>query len=132
MYNVPSNTGVEFPLEAIFKLAKHPNIIGYKDSGGNVSNPIVYERESLIRVWMYDKIDWKHLLCLLTEEFYYKMSTVFSCLLLIYLIHVTDTHFPVTDTHFHATDMHYHMMTPHRHTLSYDYITDTHFYRMTS
>lgn len=37
MYNVPSNTGVEFPLDAIIKLAEHPNVIGYKDSSGNVS-----------------------------------------------------------------------------------------------
>ena len=36
LYNVPSNTGIEFPLEAIFELSKHPNIYGLKDSGGNV------------------------------------------------------------------------------------------------
>lgn len=36
LYNVPSNTGVEFPAESIIELSKHPNIIGLKDSGGNV------------------------------------------------------------------------------------------------
>jgi len=38
LYNVPSNTGVEFPLDAIIELAKHPNVIGFKDSGGNITN----------------------------------------------------------------------------------------------
>merc|ERR1719320_111382 len=38
LYNVPSNTGVEFPMDAILKLAKHPNVIGLKDSGGNITN----------------------------------------------------------------------------------------------
>eukprot|EP00795_Rhopilema_esculentum_P011951 gene11951-2525_t len=38
LYNVPANTGVEFPPESIAELAKHPNIIGLKDSGGNITN----------------------------------------------------------------------------------------------
>jgi len=38
LYNVPSNTGVEFPMDAILKLATHPNIIGLKDSGGNITS----------------------------------------------------------------------------------------------
>lgn len=38
LYNVPANTGVEFPMDAILKLAKHPNIIGLKDSSGNITN----------------------------------------------------------------------------------------------
>ncbi|XP_057305674.1 4-hydroxy-2-oxoglutarate aldolase, mitochondrial-like [Hydractinia symbiolongicarpus] len=38
LYNVPSNTGVEFPLNAVFELAKHSNIIGIKDSCGNITN----------------------------------------------------------------------------------------------
>ncbi|XP_065670277.1 4-hydroxy-2-oxoglutarate aldolase, mitochondrial isoform X1 [Hydra vulgaris] len=38
LYNVPSNTGIDFPLDAIFELAKHPNIYGLKDSGGNIAN----------------------------------------------------------------------------------------------
>lgn len=38
LYNVPSNTGLEFPSESIVELSKHPNIIGLKDSGGNITN----------------------------------------------------------------------------------------------
>eukprot|EP00794_Sanderia_malayensis_P005135 gene5135-5784_t len=38
LYNVPANTGVEFPAESIVQLSKHENIIGLKDSGGNISN----------------------------------------------------------------------------------------------
>eukprot|EP00111_Clytia_hemisphaerica_P016797 TCONS_00049812-protein len=38
LYNVPSNTGFEFPVDAIIKLSEHPNIIGFKDSGGNITN----------------------------------------------------------------------------------------------
>ena len=37
LYNVPANTGVEFPADSVAELSKHPNIIGLKDSGGNVS-----------------------------------------------------------------------------------------------
>lgn len=38
LYNVPSNTGVEFPHDAIVNLAQHHNVIGLKDSGGNITN----------------------------------------------------------------------------------------------
>jgi len=38
LYNVPSNTGIDFPLDAVVKLAEHENIIGYKDSGGNITS----------------------------------------------------------------------------------------------
>lgn len=37
LYSVPANTGLELPLEAVLTLAQHPNIIGIKDSGGDVS-----------------------------------------------------------------------------------------------
>ncbi|XP_035167727.1 4-hydroxy-2-oxoglutarate aldolase, mitochondrial isoform X1 [Oxyura jamaicensis] len=37
LYSVPANTGLELPLEAVLTLAQHPNVIGIKDSGGDVS-----------------------------------------------------------------------------------------------
>lgn len=36
LYNVPANTGLGLPLAAVVELADHPNIIGMKDSGGDV------------------------------------------------------------------------------------------------
>jgi len=37
LYNVPKFTGVNLSVEALSKLSKHPNIIGIKDSSGNVN-----------------------------------------------------------------------------------------------
>lgn len=37
LYSVPANTGMDLPMEAVITLAQHPNIIGIKDSGGDVS-----------------------------------------------------------------------------------------------
>ncbi|GFO37986.1 4-hydroxy-tetrahydrodipicolinate synthase [Plakobranchus ocellatus] len=37
MYNVPRNTGVDIPVDAVVKLAQHHNIIGIKDSGGDIT-----------------------------------------------------------------------------------------------
>lgn len=37
LYNVPANTGINLPVEAVIHLAPHPNIIGLKDSGGEVA-----------------------------------------------------------------------------------------------
>ncbi|MFZ2330381.1 MAG: 4-hydroxy-tetrahydrodipicolinate synthase [Atribacterota bacterium] len=37
LYNVPKFTGVNLGIEALTVLAKHPNIIGIKDSSGNVN-----------------------------------------------------------------------------------------------
>jgi 4-hydroxy-2-oxoglutarate aldolase len=37
MYNVPKFTGLDLPLEAILSLAGHPNIVGLKDSSGNIA-----------------------------------------------------------------------------------------------
>ena len=34
---MPANTGIDIPIDVVASLAKHPNIIGVKDSGGNVS-----------------------------------------------------------------------------------------------
>ena len=36
VYNMPSNTGLDMDADTIFSIAEHPNIIGVKDSGGNV------------------------------------------------------------------------------------------------
>ena len=36
LYSVPANTGLELPAEVIVHLSKHHNIIGLKDSGGDV------------------------------------------------------------------------------------------------
>jgi 4-hydroxy-2-oxoglutarate aldolase len=36
LYNVPANTRINLPLEAIEELAKHPMIMGIKDSGGDI------------------------------------------------------------------------------------------------
>lgn len=37
LYSVPANTGVDLPAAAVAKLAAHPNIIGLKDSGGDIA-----------------------------------------------------------------------------------------------
>lgn len=36
LYNVPANTGLNLPAEAVVELANHPKIIGMKDSGGDI------------------------------------------------------------------------------------------------
>ena len=36
LYSVPANTGVDLAPEVIVKLSTHPNIIGLKESGGDV------------------------------------------------------------------------------------------------
>ncbi|XP_032850837.2 4-hydroxy-2-oxoglutarate aldolase, mitochondrial isoform X6 [Tyto alba] len=37
LYSVPANTGLDLPLEAVLTLAQHHNIIGIKDSGGDIT-----------------------------------------------------------------------------------------------
>jgi len=37
LYNMPANTGIDIPIDVVASLAKHPNIIGVKDSGGNIA-----------------------------------------------------------------------------------------------
>ena len=37
LYSVPANTGVDLPAAAVAKLAAHPNVIGIKDSGGDIT-----------------------------------------------------------------------------------------------
>ena len=36
LYSVPANTTVDLPVETVVRLAKHPNIIGMKESGGDI------------------------------------------------------------------------------------------------
>ena len=36
LYNVPANTGVDMAAETVIALAEHPNVIGAKDSSGNI------------------------------------------------------------------------------------------------
>ena len=37
LYNVTANTGVDLPTAAVAALAPHPNIIGMKESNGDVA-----------------------------------------------------------------------------------------------
>ena len=37
IYNIPANTGIDLTADILSQLAPHPNIIGLKDSGGDVS-----------------------------------------------------------------------------------------------
>lgn len=36
LYSVPANTGLDLDAEVAISLSEHPNIIGMKDSGGDV------------------------------------------------------------------------------------------------
>ncbi|KAK6300862.1 hypothetical protein J4Q44_G00289600 [Coregonus suidteri] len=37
LYSVPANTGLDLPVDAVVRLAQHPNILGLKDSGGDIT-----------------------------------------------------------------------------------------------
>lgn len=37
IYNMPANSGIDMDAETIFRISQHNNIIGLKDSGGNVT-----------------------------------------------------------------------------------------------
>jgi len=37
LYSVPANTNIDLPVESAARLAKHPNIIGMKESGGDIT-----------------------------------------------------------------------------------------------
>ena len=37
LYNVPANTSIDLPPQAVINLSSHPNIIGMKESGGDVA-----------------------------------------------------------------------------------------------
>lgn len=42
LYHVPQNTRVDLPLEAVARLAAHPNILGIKDSSGDLARMAFY------------------------------------------------------------------------------------------
>jgi 4-hydroxy-2-oxoglutarate aldolase len=46
IYNVPPNTGVDIPADAVIRLSAHPNIAGIKDSSGNLAKMAFVIRES--------------------------------------------------------------------------------------
>ncbi|XP_074152093.1 4-hydroxy-2-oxoglutarate aldolase, mitochondrial [Sminthopsis crassicaudata] len=37
LYNVPANTGLDLPVDAVVTLSQHPNIVGIKESGGDIT-----------------------------------------------------------------------------------------------
>ncbi|XP_006880118.1 PREDICTED: 4-hydroxy-2-oxoglutarate aldolase, mitochondrial isoform X1 [Elephantulus edwardii] len=37
LYSVPANTALDLPVDAVVTLSQHPNIVGIKDSGGDVT-----------------------------------------------------------------------------------------------
>ncbi|XP_069877446.1 4-hydroxy-2-oxoglutarate aldolase, mitochondrial [Dipodomys merriami] len=37
LYSVPANTGLDLPVDAVVTLSHHPNIVGMKDSGGDIT-----------------------------------------------------------------------------------------------
>ncbi|KAG5855276.1 4-hydroxy-2-oxoglutarate aldolase, mitochondrial [Anguilla anguilla] len=37
LYSVPGNTGLDLPVDAVVTLSQHPNIVGLKDSGGDIT-----------------------------------------------------------------------------------------------
>ena len=52
LYNVPAFTGIDLSAETIIELAQHPNIIGLKESSGNVvkMGEVVYKSGDLFQV----------------------------------------------------------------------------------
>jgi len=46
IYNFPQVTGLDIPVEAVTELSHHPNIIGIKDSSGNLEKVIQMVREA--------------------------------------------------------------------------------------
>ncbi|XP_053085562.1 4-hydroxy-2-oxoglutarate aldolase, mitochondrial isoform X2 [Pangasianodon hypophthalmus] len=48
LYSVPANTFLDLPVDAVVQLSQHPNIVGIKDSGGDITriSLIVYKTRS--------------------------------------------------------------------------------------
>jgi len=46
IYNFPQATGVDIPVEAVAALSEHPNVIGIKDSSGNIAKVMQMIREA--------------------------------------------------------------------------------------
>lgn len=49
LYNMPSYAGIDLSVDTILKLAEHPNIIGLKESGGNIVKIAEVAREVAVR-----------------------------------------------------------------------------------
>lgn len=49
LYNMPSYAGIDLSVETVLKLAEHPNIIGLKESGGNIVKIAEIAREITAR-----------------------------------------------------------------------------------
>ena len=56
MYNVPSRTGVNIPIEALSELAKVPNIVAIKEASGNMSYAMKV-RSEVPELYMYSGND---------------------------------------------------------------------------
>ncbi len=52
IYNMPANTGIDMTADTILAISTHPNIIGLKDSGGNVAKmaEIIYKAKPQFQV----------------------------------------------------------------------------------
>lgn len=48
LYSVPANTGLDLPVDTAVILSQHPNIVGIKDSGGDVSDSSSWLRHLLL------------------------------------------------------------------------------------
>ena len=46
IYNFPQNTGIDIPADAVAQLSEHPNIIGIKESSGNIDKVMRMVRET--------------------------------------------------------------------------------------
>lgn len=49
LYNMPAYTGLDMGVETVLKLAEHPNIVGLKESGGNIVKIAEIAREITAR-----------------------------------------------------------------------------------
>lgn len=54
LYNMPGNTGVNLSSALTLKLAAHPNIVGIKDSGGNIVQIAMDELLPICKASMVD------------------------------------------------------------------------------
>ena len=57
LYNVPSRTGVNIPMEALGRLAEHENIVAIKEASGNIDRAADIITEFSERLWLYSGND---------------------------------------------------------------------------
>ena len=56
LYSVPANTSLDLPLASVVRLASHKNIIGIKDSGGDITklaSMVHLTQDQEFQVWPY-------------------------------------------------------------------------------